>query len=179
MSEQQSPEHQPEQQRPKEVRPQEWRNEKDEKETGEKQTGEKQTGEKQTGEKEEEKTHEKEEKPRDVAEKWQQDPLSAIVWASVLIVGGFVLILDNLGVPIFDGNGWSIALVCAGLIVGLEAVVRILMPEYRRPVRGTLILAAVLFGLGLSGWIGWGMTWALLIIGAGVAILLTGLRRGR
>lgn len=134
-------------------------------------------GEKDTGEKEYEKQHEKEEKPRDMAEKWRQDPLSAVVWAAVLIVGGFVLILDNLGVPIFRGNGWSIALVCAGVIVALEAVVRILMPEYRRPVRGTLILAAVLAGLGLSGWIGWGVTWALIIIALGVSILWGGLRR--
>ncbi|MBC8447332.1 MAG: hypothetical protein H8D78_06245 [Chloroflexi bacterium] len=130
-------------------------------------------------EKEEEKQHEKEEKPRDMAEKWRQDPLSAIVWAAVLIVGGLALILDNLDVPVFRGNGWSIALLCAGLIVGLEAVVRLLMPEYRRPIRGTLILAAVLVGLGLSGWIGWGVTWALVIIAIGVSMLLTGLRRGR
>jgi hypothetical protein len=138
--------------------------------------GEKDTGEKDAGEKEGEKQHEKEEKPRDMAEKWRQDPLSAMVWAAVLIVGGLVLILDNLGVPIFRGNGWSIALVCAGLIVALEAVVRMMMPEYRRPIRGTLILAAVLLGLGLSGWIGWGVTWALIIIAVGVSILWSGLR---
>jgi uncharacterized membrane protein YcjF (UPF0283 family) len=136
-------------------------------------------GEKDSGEKEYEKQHEKEEKPSDVAEKWRRDPLSAMVWAAVLIVAGMVLILDNLNVPIFRGNGWSISLFCAGLIVALEAVVRVMMPEYRRPVRGTLILAAVLCGLGLSGWIGWGVTWALLIIAAGVAILWTGLRRER
>jgi hypothetical protein len=131
------------------------------------------------GEKEDEKTHEKEEKPRDMAEKWRQDPLSAMVWAAILIVGGFVLILDNLRVPIFRGNGWDIALMCAGLIVGAEAVVRSLIPEYSQPIRGTLILAAVLFGLGLSSFIGWGVTWALIIIAVGVSILVTGFRRGR
>jgi len=131
------------------------------------------------GEKEEEKTYEKEEKPRDMAEKWQQDPLSAMVWAAILIVWGLVLILDNLNVPIFRGNGWDIALMCAGLIVGVEAVVRSLIPEYSQPIRGTLILAAVLFGLGLSSFIGWGVTWALIIIAVGVSILVTGFRRGR
>ncbi len=131
------------------------------------------------GEKEEEKTHEKEEKPRDMAEKWRQDPLSAMVWAAILIVGGLVLILDNLNVLIFRGNGWDIALMCAGLIVGVEAIVRSLIPEYSQPIRGTLILAAVLFGLGLSGFIGWGVTWALIIIAVGVSILVAGFRRGR
>ena len=130
-------------------------------------------------EKEDEKQLEKEEKPRDMAEKWRQDPLSAMVWAAILIVGGFVLILDNLNVPIFRGNGWDIALMCAGLIVGVEAVVRSLIPEYSQPIRGTLILAAVLFGLGLSGFIGWGVTWPLIIIAIGVSILVTGFRRGR
>jgi uncharacterized membrane protein YcjF (UPF0283 family) len=144
----------------------------------EKYTGEKSTGEKDTGEKEHEKQHEKEEKPSDMAEKWRRDPLSAIVLAASLIIGGFVLILDNLGVLFFRGNGWAITLVCAGLIVALGALVRTVMPEYRRPLRGSLILAAILFGLGLSGWIGWGVTWAIVIIGAGIAILWTGLRRG-
>lgn len=130
-------------------------------------------------EKEEEKTHEKEEKPRDMAEKWRQDPLSAIVWAAILIVGGLALMLDNFAVPVFAGNGWSIALVCAGLLVALEAVVRLLIPEYRRPIRGTLVLAVVLFGVGLGDWIGWGVTWPLVIIAIGVSILVTGLRRGR
>ena len=135
-------------------------------------------GEKDSGEKEAEKQHEKEEKPSDMAEKWHRDPLSGIVAAAILIVGGFVLILDNLGALFFRGNGWAIALVCSGLIVALGAVVRTIMPEYRRPLRGTLILAAVLCGLGLSGWIGWGVTWALIIIGVGISILWTGLRRG-
>lgn len=130
-------------------------------------------------EKEQEKTQEKEEKPQDIAEKWRRDPLSAMIWAAILIVGGIVLILDNLGVPVFDGNGWSIALVCAGLLVGVEALVRKLIPEYARPIRGTLILAAVLLGLGLSNWVGWGITWAVVIIGIGLYILLSGLLRNR
>lgn len=95
------------------------------------------------------------------------------------IIGGLALMLDNFAVPVFAGNGWSIALVCAGLLVALEAVVRLLIPEYRRPIRGTLILAVVLFGVGLGGWIGWGVTWPLVIIAIGVSILVTGLRRGR
>jgi hypothetical protein len=136
--------------------------------------------EKSQGEKEEEKTHEKEEKPRDISEKWRQDPLSAIVVAACLIVGGIVLILDNLKVPIFWGHGFNIALVCAGLILGLEAAVRLSVPEYRRPIRGTVILAAVFFLLGLSSWIGWGLLWPLVIIAVGALILIRGLRpRGK
>ena len=135
--------------------------------------------EKSQGEKEEEKTHEKQEKPQDISEKWRQDPLSAIVIAACLIVGGLVLILDNLGMPIFRGHGWNIALVCAGLILGLEAAVRLSLPEYRRPIRGTVILAAVFFFLGLSGWIGWGLIWPLAIVAVGAYILVRGLRLRR
>lgn len=153
-----------EEQTPKTPPQEEWWSEKDEK---------------SQGEKEEEKTHEKEEKPSDISEKWRQDPLSAIVIAACLIVGGVVLILDNLGLPVFWQHGWNIALVCAGLILGLEAVVRLSIPEYRRPIRGTLILAAVFVFLGLSGWIGWGVIWPLAIVAVGAFILIRGLRSRR
>lgn len=133
--------------------------------------------EKSAGEKEHEKQREKEEKPSDISEKFRRDPISGVVLAASLIVGGFILILDNLDILFFGGNGWPIALLCAGIIVALGALVRLNLPEYRRPLRGSLILAAVLAGLGLSGWIGWGVTWALVIICVGIGILWMGLRR--
>jgi len=146
--------------RPARPDPEEWWNDKGEKD-----------------EKEEEKTREKSEKPRDVGEKWRQDPVSGVVFSAILIMAGFVLILDNLNVPIFRNNGWSIALVFAGLLVALGAAVRVLMPEYRRPIRSTLIVATVLVGIGLGNLLGWAIVWPLIIIAVGVGILLTGLLR--
>jgi hypothetical protein len=67
--------------------------------------------------------------------------------------------------------------VFAGLLVALGAVVRVLLPEYRRPIRSTLIVATVLVGIGLGNLLGWAIIWPLIIIAIGVGVLLTGLRR--
>ena len=87
-------------------------------------------------------------------EKWQRDPLSAVVWALILIWAGLVFLADNLGIldSIQTSGGiipgvdievdlgpWAIILTGAGVIVLLEALVRLLVPAYRRPVGGTII----------------------------------------
>jgi len=128
---------------------------------------------------EEEKRHEKDEKAR--GEKWSRDPLSAIVWAAILVWAGLVLLADNLemlrGITI-DGKSfpaWSLIFAGAGVIVLLEVLVRLLMPAYRRPVTGTFIFAIVLLGMGLGSIIGWEVFWPLILIAIGLAILIGGL----
>ena len=132
-------------------------------------------------EKEHEKEHEKEqEKGGD--EKWRRDPLSAIVWAAILIWAGIVLLASNLGaldnwartLGLADLEVWSAIFAGAGIIVLLEAAVRLAVPEYRRPVLGTIILGLVLIGIGLGDIIGWAVLWAVILIVIGLSILLRG-----
>ncbi len=137
-------------------------------------------GEKEEKERdEEEKRHEKDEKAR--GEKWSRDPLSAIVWAAILVWAGLVLLADNLGMfqNITIGGeqleAWSVIFVGAGLIVLLEVLIRLVMPAYRRAVTGSFIFAIILLGIGLGGIIGWGVFWPLILIAIGVAILIGGL----
>lgn len=122
---------------------------------------------------------EKDEKSWD--EKWRRDPLNAAAWAVILIWAGFVLVLSNLG--LFDRieflDAWPMVFFGAGLILLLEVGVRLFVPAYRQPVSGNLILAIVFLALGLSGLIGWGLTWALALIAVGVIILLRGLLGSR
>ena len=94
--------------------------------------------------------HEKEDMTWD--EKWRRDPLSAAVWALILVWAGLVLLADNLGVfaRLEWFSAWGFIFTGAGLIVMLEAVVRLLVPAYRRPVGGTLIWGAILIGIGLG-----------------------------
>jgi low affinity Fe/Cu permease len=56
-------------------------------------------------------------------------------------------------------------------------VVRLSVPEYRRPVTGSLILGVVLVAIGLGDLIGAGMVWPLVLIVIGAAILLRGFVR--
>lgn len=143
-------------------------------------------------EKEREKREEKSPQEKSVEEKWQRDPLGAIVWAVILIWAGLVLLADNLGflsglremgqtIPgvnfVPNLQAWSIILVSAGVIVLIEALIRLLVPAYRRPVGGTLFLGFILVGIGLGNLINWSILFPLIIIALGLSIVVRGLRR--
>jgi low affinity Fe/Cu permease len=133
--------------------------------------------ERRYNEKEEEKRSEKEEKDeKRWDEKWRRDPLSALIWAAILIWAGLVLLASNMGLLArFERlDTWALIFLGAGLIVLLEVAVRLLVPDYRRPVMGSFIFALVLLGVGLGDLIGWNAIWALVLIAIGVSILLRG-----
>ena len=128
-------------------------------------------------EKEEEKQGEKEEKEeKSWDEKWRRDPLSALVWASILIWAGLVLLASNLGLLArFEQiDAWGFVFIGAGVILLLEVVVRLLVPDVRRPVLGTFIIAVVLLAIGLGNLVNWGLVWALVLIVIGLSIVVRG-----
>ena len=145
-------------------------------------------------EKSREKEEEKSPQEKSWDEKWRRDPISAIIWAILLIWAGVALLLDNLGllsqwqVSIAAATGltfvadmpvWSVILVGAGIIVLAEVVIRLLIPEYRSSVGGTLIFGFVLIGVGLGNQIGWSLVLPLIFIGLGLSIILRGFVRRR
>jgi hypothetical protein len=76
-------------------------------------------------------------------------------------------------------DAWSLVFFGAGVIVLLEVLVRLLIPEYRRPVGGTLIFGLVLIGIGLGDVFGWSVIWALILIGIGLSVIIRGVTRNR
>jgi len=144
-------------------------------------------------EKEMEKREEKDEKSREEKswdEKWRRDPISAIVWAILFIWAGVVLLADNLDllVPwlnnlaastgiafIAEMEAWEVILVGGGLIVLVEVIVRLFMPQYRRAVGGTIFFAILLISVGLGNVIGWEIVGPLIFIALGLAILARGI----
>ena len=111
----------------------------------------------------------------DKGEQWSGgDSLGPLVWGLIVIWAGLALVAANLGTfPwLAWDNVWALIFIGAGLLFLLEVVIRVLMPTYRRPVRGRLILAFVALGIGLGGYIGWELTWPLIIVGVGLAIIL-------
>lgn len=124
-------------------------------------------------EKEEEKQREKDEKSRE--EKWRDDPLSAAVWAGILIWAGIALLLGNLG--LLDDttlSGWDLVFIGAGAILLLEAAARLLVPAYRKPIVGNLVLGIIFLSIGLGDLVSWDLIWPLAIIIIGLSLLLRG-----
>jgi hypothetical protein len=137
--------------------------------------------------KEEEKEYEKEEEKSRGGfgyEKWRRDPLGAVVWAGILIWAGLVFLAGNLGfladlrIRGAYVEAWSVIFIGASVIVFLEAVVRLVMPAYRRAVGGTIFFAFVLLGIGLGNLVGWDVVGPLILIALGLSVLVRGFFRG-
>jgi hypothetical protein len=125
-----------------------------------------------------EKEEEKEE------EKRRRDPVGGVVWALILIWAGLVLLADNLGMlrAMFPWRvefmeAWPYIFLGAGVLVFLGIAVRLLVPTYRRPIGGDIILGVVFIAVGLGWWVGWEIVGPVAVIGVGLAILVGGLRR--
>lgn len=130
------------------------------------------------GEKEEEKKREKKEKEDEKRggwdEKWRRDRINAVNWAAILIWGALVLIAHTTDFRdrFAWWETWAVFLAGAGAIFLLVALARLLMPEHRRPVAGSVILGLVLLGVGLGGLIEWNFIWVVVLIVIAVVILL-------
>ena len=135
------------------------------------------------------KDEKQDEKQREKDEKNRSDPLSNAVWGAIIIWAGLVLLADNMGILsnfAFPGvvvpgvfpfrlQTWGLIFTGAAVIVFLEVAVRLLVPNYRRHVIGTIILGFVFLGIGLGNLISWGVIWALVLIAVGVLVLLRGI----
>jgi hypothetical protein len=126
-------------------------------------------------EKQEKEEKDSSEREWDKGEQWSGgDALGPLVWGLVVIFAGLAFAALNLGMYpwLTWDNVWWIIFIGAGLLFLLEVVLRILMPTYRRPVRGRIILAFVALAVGFGGIIGWEITWPLIIIAVGLAIII-------
>jgi len=123
-------------------------------------------------EKEEEKRREKEDRTFD--EKFRRDPVAATGWAVILIWAGVVLLAENMGylARLEPFEAWDLILLGAGAIVLVGAAIRYLVPAYRRPVGGSVILGIILVAIALGDTIGSGVVWAGALILIGIFMLL-------
>jgi hypothetical protein len=127
----------------------------------------------------EQRRSEKDEKGRGQEEKWQRDPLNAVVWAAILVWAGIIVLVGNLELSglVTAENGWAIGFVGAGVIVLLGVVARMLLPEYRRPVGGSLIFGCVLLGVGLGELVSWVIIGPLVLFAIAASIIMQGFGR--
>ena len=125
----------------------------------------------------------------------ENDLLSSISWAFILMWAGFVFLAANMGwfaaygldvntswpFDIFSNwqsfSAWNLIALGAGGIILIETLIRLLIPKFRRRIGGSLIGAAVLIGVGLGGWLSWNYLWPLVLIAVGINVLVSGLSR--
>lgn len=118
-------------------------------------------------------------------EKWRRDPVEAAVWAFVLIWAGLVWLLS--ATTTFwdsllgrDGDWWALAFLGAGVIILLGVLFRLLVPAYRRPLTGSIIIGFIFLGIGLGQLTDlWLVVGPLILIAIGAGLLLTGIFRRR
>lgn len=139
-------------------------------------------------EKAQEKYEKEDEKNR---EKQDRDPLSNLAWALILIWAGLVFLASNLGwldqfqpvlpegFEFLGWTNWSLIFLGAGVIVFIEALIRMIVPAYRSSTGGSFFLAAIFLGIGLSGLFGWELVWPFVLIALGLSTLASALFRSR
>jgi len=129
------------------------------------------------GEKEREK---KQEKGQGMDEKYRRNPVGFVAWALVIIWFGVTMLLQNLDVFGMDNEDlqWAVFFWGGGAIFLAAAILRLLIPQWRRPVVGSLIWGAVWVAVGFGFWKGWeDNIWEIIvpivIIAVGVGILVS------
>lgn len=143
-------------------------------------------------EKEAEKREEKSPEEKRWEEKYRRDPLGPIIWGLILVWAGAVFLAANLGMldslfGVREGppwlralsGGWSLVFLGAGAFLLLEVLIRLLIPAYRQPVAGQLILAIVFIAIALGELVSWNILFPLILITIGLVFLLRGVFKRR
>ncbi|MDY7040177.1 MAG: hypothetical protein SVX38_04870 [Chloroflexota bacterium] len=119
-----------------------------------------------------------------IDEKYRRDPLAGAVWGLILIWVGLVLFASyqRLLPGLFNweqmwDNVWGLIAIGVGGILLLEVLLRLVVPAYRRPILGRVILALFLIFVGGGEVIGVTQWWPLILIAVGVTIILRGFFR--
>ena len=108
-------------------------------------------------------------------ERRRRDPISAAMGGMVLILLGVVFLLAQSNLfGVTWVNMWGAFLMGLGGLLLIQALLRLVLPDYRRNVFGLVIGAFVLIAIGMIpfGGTDWGMWWPLALIAIGIVMLI-------
>lgn len=131
-------------------------------------------GERRDEKQDEKEREKKKEKGGGLDEKYRRDPLNFVTWALLVIWLGVDLLLQNTDVGPFakDSQGWAIFAWGGGVLILGEALIRLVVPRWRRSVLGSFIWGAIWVGVGFGLWFDeWEIIGPIVIIAIGVGIL--------
>jgi len=105
-------------------------------------------------------------------------------WAVVFIWAGLCLFAETTGWgpdTFAWWETWALILGGAGVIFVAAALIRLAVPEHRRPITGSLIIGLILIGVGFGELADWdlGKIWPFILVAIGLLIILRGVFRKR
>ena len=109
-------------------------------------------------------------------EKWSDDPMGRIVGGLILVWLGVCFLLITNG-PWHWDDLWRYFLGGMGVIFLLEVGVRAVIPEYRRPMLGKIVMSVIFMAIGFGGLVGIENWWPLILVVVGIAIIVGVLTR--
>jgi len=123
-------------------------------------------------EKDEKGQEKQQEKGQGLDEKYRRDPIGFVAFAVLIIWLGVTLLLRELDVLANDDRGWAVFAWGAAGIFFVEALLRLGIPRWRRPLGGNFIWAVIAFGVGFGLWFDrWEVIGPIVVIAIGVVVL--------
>lgn len=104
-----------------------------------------------------------------------RDPVARAMGGMILILLGVIFFITQNGMfGVTWANMWGAFLIGLGGLLILQALVRLVMPEYRRGVLGLIVGGLVLIAIGTIpyGGAAWAQWWPLALIALGIALLI-------
>ena len=101
------------------------------------------------------------------------DSFSGIVTGILFVVAGALIFADKLGI-LEGGWFWWLVFIYGLILIG-EAVARISIPKYNKPVGGKLVWGAILIAFSASQIYELENWWPLILIAAGLSMIINSL----
>ena len=101
------------------------------------------------------------------------DSFSGIVTGILFVVAGALIFADKLGI-LEGGWFWWLVFIYGLILIG-EAVARISIPKYNKPVGGKLVWGAILVAFSASQIYELENWWPLILIAAGLSMIINSL----
>jgi len=118
---------------------------------------------------------------RDKSQKKTGQHLEAVFWGGVILWAGLVFGAESLGYlpQIGAAQAWSWLFLGAGVYALLLDLWRVASLDYPNPTLGDFVWAGIFLILGLGGFFNFNLSWPLILVLVGMAILGKALLRVR
>jgi hypothetical protein len=105
-----------------------------------------------------------------------KDPMGILFAALIIILIGGLFLLRTLGYVQWN-DWWKYFLIGLGSIFLIDAIIRSVVPQFRRPIIDRVIPGIILIAVGFGFLFGFGEFWPIILIVVGAGMIITFLVR--